>query len=351
MPMRWKRAKALVKRGLAKVCSTKDRILYLKLKYKPSGENFQDIHLGIDPGSMFDGFTILSRKDHNFNCELIHTKDISKRMEKRSTFRRIRRSRLWHRPSRFDHRTSSKLVPTIRSKIMFRVYMILELLKLFPISKVIVEDVKFNHYKHKHQGGSFSPIEVGKTYLYDTIKSLGLSLQLVSGIDTYKRRNELFPDSPKEKNKACKSFWAHCVDSTTLSIMGFEEWEGVGTPNISVHFIERIHLSKRELFRTKSRIGDKKNYFKYIKGNIKVPFKKLNQPRKLRVKINDSKSNHGPWDYLYQERLESFKSFQSRYGGTIILGGPSWKTKDIGQSKRLVNGNYHEYKNRNIEII
>ncbi len=120
--------------------------------------------------------------------------------------------------------------------------------------------------------------------------------------------------------------------------------------NKCVYYIEHNYLCRRELFRTKNKVGDKKYFIKYKKGGKDIPFQKLCKPRKLRVKVDSCKSNHGPWTYIYQTVSESFHQFQSRYGGTIILGGPRWNRSDTGQPKRLVQGNYHHYLNRIVKI-
>ena len=350
MPMRWKRAKRFVKQGKAKICTTKDGFLYLKLKFKPSGEEKQEVSVGWDPGSKFDGITVLTRHCQNLNCELVHTENISKRMEKRRMYRRMRRSRLWHRPIRVDHRTKSKLPPTIQSKVNFRIFILNKLLKIFPISRICIEDVSYNHYK-KRRGKNFSLVELGKKQFYNTIKSYNLSLYLIKGYNTHKLRNKLFRKDPKIRDKSKESFFAHCVDSLVIAYACRNDKKDVSLKiNKCVYYIEHNYLCRRELFKTKNKIGDKKYFIKYKKGGEVVPFKKLCKPRKLRVKVDSCRSNHGPWTYIHQTQVESFHQFQQRYGGTIVLGGPRWKESDIGRPKRLVQGNYHHYLNRLVKI-
>ena len=349
--MRWKRAKRLVKQGKAKICKTKDNILYLKLKFQPSGEETQDVVYAVDPGSMFDGVTVMTTYCHNFNCELIHTKNIKTRMDNRRMYRQLRRSRLRHRPARFEHRTKNKTPPTIRSKIEFRIFMLCELMKIYPINIVCIEDVKYNHFTHKKYGGSFSKVEVGKTYFYDTIKSLGLELKLWNGYETSLVRKILFPWDPKVKDKSKRTFYAHCVDSFTLAVLGTKWWPGM-IPNFTVHYIERLYMVRRELYQLKNRIGKKKYFVKYQKGSKEpIPFHKYNKPNKIRVRCENIKSYHGKiWEYQYRQVFECFHQSRSRYGGTIIVGGHRWDKADIGKSKRLVKGNYVEYLNRVVEI-
>ena len=79
MPTKWKKAKRLVKIGKAKFKYNKIGVRYLVLKFKPSGLKTQDIHLALDPGSHFDGISVLSKFDHHENIELYHNKTVKKR--------------------------------------------------------------------------------------------------------------------------------------------------------------------------------------------------------------------------------------------------------------------------------
>ena len=351
MPMSWQRAKRFCRYGLGKICSTKDNFQYLKLLKEPSGYSLQPIILGIDPGANYDGFTILSENCHLLNIELIHTEKIKERMDKRRMYRRIRRGRLWHRPTRFDNRTSSKLCPTIRSKVEFRIFMMNSLLNLYPISKLVIEDVKFNHAKHKW-GKWFSLVESGKNYLYNYLKENNVEHSTIVGYDTKKRRIEIYGIDKKNHKKDAKSFYAHCIDSFSIASTEFDLSDVIDVKeNKRVYFINRHFLCRRELYRHKNKVKDKRLYYKYKKGGEKFVFNKMSKVRKLRIKPDDSKSYHGPWTYQYSESTECFKGFDSRYGGTIITGWNRWKKEDIGLSKRFVLGKYIGYKNRDIRVI
>ena len=118
--------------------------------------------------------------------------------------RRVRRGKLRHRPIRFDNRTSEKLAPTIKANVDFRKWIFLKLAKIFPISKIVVEDVRFNHYKYK-KGKSFSHVEQGKNELYRFIESLGLELELYWGYNTKKLRINTFGFDPKSKKRQAKA--------------------------------------------------------------------------------------------------------------------------------------------------
>ena len=337
MPMRWKRAKRLVRSGYAKLARNKLGIIYLKLLYQPSGYKTKEHFVGIDPGSSFDGFSVVSSdKEHLMNIEVIHTKDIKKRMTQRRENRRCRRSRLWHRSARFDNRTSKKLTPTIRSKIDFRKQILLTLFSLFPqIDTVVIEDVRFNHYKNRN-GTAFSLAEQGKSEFVRYIKDyLGIPVALKHGYTTKMARTYLFCGVDlKTKAKDSESFNAHCIDSFTLACLADDNLENVRGCQRQTIFIKKNYLCRRQLTKFKKRVKDSKDYFKYTKGGNKIILTHLSRLKKLRIKINDSKSNHGPWDYIYTKPSQTYKCFTSKYGGTVSHGNSRSSVKQ-GQSKRL----------------
>ena len=168
MPMKASRVKKFIAKGKGRIrYDRKLKIHYLQLLELPSGFETQDITLGIDPGSTFDGFSIVSDDTHHINIELIQRpkkgrNSIKSYKQRQAGNRRVRRSRLRHRPIRFSNRTGSKIPPTIQANIEFRQWLVQRLLKLFTITKVVIEDVRFNHYVNSN-GGAFSEVEVGKT--------------------------------------------------------------------------------------------------------------------------------------------------------------------------------------------
>jgi hypothetical protein len=86
---------------------------------------------------------------------------------------------------------------------------------------------------------------------------------------------------------------------------------------------------RRELHRLKNRIKDSRFYFRYKKGGIKVKIDHYSKLKRLRVKVNDNKSNHGPWNYLYTKFELTYKKFITNYGGTIGKNGISkYRDKD-----------------------
>lgn len=358
MPMRWKRAKKLLDAGKAKLRYEKDGIWYLKLKFKPSGTDTQDINLGIDPGTHFDGLSVVSDKCHHENIELIHNKKVSERMSRRSMYRGIRRGRLRHRECKNNNRTSNKMIPTIRSMFEFRKFTINELVKLYPITDCIIENVAYNHWNDDGSGIGkfFSQCEIGKTALYNFVQSLGIKLITVRGYITKNLRVRLFKDDPKLSNKGSESFYAHCVDSFVLATLKFTSWN-IHRLNTTTRFIKKIWCNRRELFKHKA-IRGAWEYFRYKMGGVKVPFIKLSKLCKVRVKVNDSKSNHGLWDYIIHDQVECYKKKFYAYGGTIVKGqsripvprGLSKKVSWTGDSRDINSGKILGYRNRSYQL-
>ena len=339
MPTTWRKANRLIKLGKAVLVNDKLLGVYLKLKYKPKTTYTQPMILGIDPGSMFDGYTIVSKgynRNFQFNHQLSISGSLKGIMGKRVVYRKIRRGRLRNRPMRIEFRTGNKITNTSNYYYQNRVNMINRLLSIYPITHISIEDIRFNHYV-SNKGKSFSNIEIGKTRLYDYItKTLKLYLYKVKGSSTKDMREFLFPNLVKNKDKSIRDFNSHCIDSFTIGILAYldltEDYRYVSLVpihsnkvNRSVRFIDRIKYKyKRELHRLKNRIKDSRFYFRYSKGGKKVIIDHKSKLKKIRIKINDTKSNHGKiWNYQYTTIISTYKKFITNYGGTIGKDGIS----------------------------
>ena len=347
MPMKSNRVSKFIQSGRGKIrYDRKLRIHYLQLLSTPSGFRTQGITIGIDPGSSFDGISVVSTDTHHINIELIQRakkgKTSIKAMKTRqSENRRVRRSRLRHRPIRFDSRTKkNSMTPTIRANVEFRKWLIERLCNLYPITRIVVEDVRFNHSKNQN-GRAFSLVEQGKTELYNWIKNRRLILELYSGWDTKKLRINTFGGDPKVSDKGSKSFEAHCVDSFVLAcdkdyLIDEETGEvfhdqPVAINNLQVRknvtFIEKIVKVRRCLTRTRKLYETKGNpigprYYRKIKGGVKVPYQNFSSHRNLcRVKPSNEHSNHPKeWIWIDNGYTERFKYNTAPYGGTVLKG-------------------------------
>lgn len=101
MPTYQQKANKLLKQGKAKVVKRKP--FTIQLEYA-TGETKQDIVLGIDSGYSTVGFSAVTKQRELVSGELTLRKGISKLIEERKNYRRIRRNKLWYRQPRFNNR-------------------------------------------------------------------------------------------------------------------------------------------------------------------------------------------------------------------------------------------------------
>jgi len=322
MPMKCSRIQKFINTGKGKIrYDTKLDLFYMQLLVNPSGDKSQDIAIGLDPGSCFDGFSVISGDCHHLNIELKQrdkkgNKSISFLKTRQSQNRRVRRSRLRHRKIRFYNRTKHKLAPTINANVEFRGWLIKKLLKYFPITKIGIEDVKFNHYNNKN-GRSFSHVEQGKTKLYHDVQDLGLELYLVNGYETKNLRYDIFGCDPKIRAKDKESFDAHCVDSFVIALSGIRSDKTVKV-NGRVVYIKKKFRYRRYLFQDRpARYKGKDNYYRLKPQGEKEYYEKLSRkPKKVRIKPEGCHSNH-PNHWIYQNNGFDIRKKKSkrRFGG------------------------------------
>jgi len=195
--------------------------------------------LGVDWGTKFEGLSLISGSDNLLNVMwlLPNKKVLVRKLKERRTLRRARRHRnCRRREARFNNRNKNCFIaPSQLMMVNSRLKCIKEFFKCYPISKVVIEDVKFNH--QKRWGKNFSTIEVGKNLIYNWIKEKS-DLNLFEGRETKKLREEL--GLKKGSNKSAQNFNSHCVDSFTLAYQ-FSEAE----PNFDILVVDDTYRPKR----------------------------------------------------------------------------------------------------------
>lgn len=146
MPCKPAKARHLLNQSKAKVINNTP--FTIQLIYGSSGYT-QDITLGIDPGYSMIGYNAVSSNKELIAGEVELRKDIKRLLEKRSSYRRTRRSRLWHRGPRFDNRGKNHgwLAPSIQHKLDSHIKLIDRLKSILPITKVVVEIATFDQQK------------------------------------------------------------------------------------------------------------------------------------------------------------------------------------------------------------
>lgn len=218
MPCRPVRARKLVQRGRA-IKRWKNRLFYIQMLDLETGVT-QPTAIGIDPGSKMEGYTVKAAHRTFLNLQS-HARDgkaIQKSLEGRANARRARRNRNTPcRPPRFDNRARRGWIPpSTLARWQLKLNLLRWLAQLYPITTVIVEDIKaITKEGKKHWNNSFSPVQAGKNWFYTRIESDGFQLLKVEGRTTHTLRQQL--GLFKTPHKLSTGFSAHCVDSWVLA--------------------------------------------------------------------------------------------------------------------------------------
>ncbi|GAI50482.1 unnamed protein product, partial [marine sediment metagenome] len=133
-------------KGKAKVVSRTPFVI--RLLY-PTGEDKQEIVLGIDAGYSKIGYSAKTSSRELMAGELELRNNIKKLIEMRRAYRRGRRSRKWYREPRFDNRGREEgwLAPSLEHKLQTHIRLIDRLKRILPISKIVVEVASFDTQK------------------------------------------------------------------------------------------------------------------------------------------------------------------------------------------------------------
>src|SRR3989440_4242581 len=161
MPCTPAKARLLFKSGKAKPKRNKLGLFFVQLCYEQEPNN-QPLVAGVDPGSKFEGYSVVGSKDTVLNLMVEAPDHVKDAVETRRTMQRARRHRKWRRPKRFDNRLNRKkrIPPSTRNRWEAKARVIAQLKKIMPLTDVVVEDV----CAETHQGkdgkwnGAFSPI-------------------------------------------------------------------------------------------------------------------------------------------------------------------------------------------------
>ena len=247
MPCKPTKARKLLRDGKAVKKWSKLGIFYIQLCFDPESEQNknQTVVLGLDPGSKFDGYSVTSKTVNVTGMSELPS-GIADKLETRRTMRRARRYRNCpRREKRFDNRNRGGFIaPSQKAKVDFRLKIVTELCKLYPVTDFVVEDVRFNHYK-KQWGKHFSTVEIGKAFVYEELRKLG-NLILKDGFETSIRRKELgLRKGSKKKEREPES---HATDAIALASFA-KDLDSVAVPLFYVW--KRYQNSRRQLHRFK----------------------------------------------------------------------------------------------------
>lgn len=254
MPCTPSKARHLLKSGEAKPKWSKLGVFYIQLVYEVSEPNNQPLVVGVDPGSSFEGYSVVGTEETVLNIMAEAPTHVKKAVEVRRTMRRARRHRkCWRRPIRANRLCHEKrLPPSTRSRWEAKARIVRQLCKILPLTDAVVEDVKAEIRGGK--GGqwamSFSPLQMGKEHLYYLLQRMGLTLHKCEGHQTADLRLTYGLTKTTQKDK--QSFNSHCVDAW---VMAASVSEATKPTEKRLHYLTEIRLHRRQLHRLQPETG------------------------------------------------------------------------------------------------
>lgn len=218
MPCTPPKARALLKAGLARPKRNKLGLFYLHLLYEQEPDN-QPLVIGIDPGSKFEGYSVVGSQDTVLNLMAEAPTHVKAAIETRRTMRRARRFRKWRRPNRNQNRLAGKkrLPPSTHSRWEAKARVVAQLCRVLPLRAAVVEDVQAETRpgKGRKWNHAFGPVQMGKQHLYTRLAGMGLVVHLREGWQTKALREQY--ELKKIKSKAKAVFASHAVDAWVLA--------------------------------------------------------------------------------------------------------------------------------------
>ena len=222
MPCSPRKARILLRDEKAKVVSTVP--FKIKLLYPSSGYK-QPIVAGMDSGSKTIGCAAISNGKVLYQSEVNLRNDVSSKMERRSTYRRTRRSRKCrYRKARFLNRRNSiksnRLPPSIKSKVDSHLREKKQVEALLPVSQWNVETASFDIHKITN------PSVSGKDYQNGDLKGFYNIKAFILHRDNYKCKSS-------QKVKHSDKLHVHHVI--------FKSKGGSDTPSNLITLCEKCH--------------------------------------------------------------------------------------------------------------
>ena len=228
MPTKPSRARRWLACGKAKIYPNDLNVFAIQLINEPSGDETQDVVIGIDPGKLFSGMGIQSSKATLLKLHLILPfPNVTKKMAARRILRRARRGRRinrklpydqrCHRAKRFDNRVQKKLPPSIRANRQLELRVVKEAYRLFPISNIVYEYIK------AHGDKGFSPAMVGQKVMLQWLETIAPTATQYGWQTSNLRQWLKLPKDKTDKSKACEQ--THSNDGVALAASHFIKWE------------------------------------------------------------------------------------------------------------------------------
>ncbi len=253
MPCTPAKARSLLKGGKARPKWNKLGLFMVQLCYEQEPDN-QPLVVGIDPGSKFEGFSVVGSQDTVLNLMVEAPEHVKDAMEVRRTMRRARRHRTWRRPKRFDNRLKRKkrIAPSTRSRWEAKARIVAQLKKVVPLTDAVVEDVQAvtRPGRKRKWNASLSPVQVGKEHLYHLLRAMGLTVHTRQGWQTKALRKQY--GLQKSTSKSKQSFESQAVDAWVLAAC----MSGAEKPTCTcLWYVVPVRLHRRQLHRLQASKG------------------------------------------------------------------------------------------------
>ena len=172
MPCSEAKARHLLKQHRAR--RVRNTPFTIRLKSVVDG-HVQPVSLGVDPGYRHIGLSATTDDRVLFEAVAECRTDIPKLMEKRRSLRRGRRHRKTrYRKARFNNRVHSKhrgwLAPSVEQRIGYHIHLIDFVCRLLPISRIVIEEAKFDMQRIENPDIEDVGYQHGPQYGFDNVK-------------------------------------------------------------------------------------------------------------------------------------------------------------------------------------
>ena len=170
MPCHPARARELVRKSKA-VRRFNRGLFYIQLTGREDGDK-QPIAVGIDPGSKKEGITVKSEAHTYLNIQADAVTWVKEAVATRRQMRRARRYRKTPCRKNRSNRAIGGIPSGTKARWQWKLRLCRWLATFYPVACFVVEDLKAHTKGGKRWNPSFSPLQMGKAWLYSGLEKL-----------------------------------------------------------------------------------------------------------------------------------------------------------------------------------
>jgi RRXRR protein len=225
-------------------------VFCVRLNVEPSQRVTQPMAIGIDPGSKREGLSVVSAAHAYLHIQAEAVTWVSDHVKTRRQMRRARRSRKTpYRPMR-KNRARGGLPPSTKARWQWKLRLCRWLMQMYPVTTFVVEDIKAATKGKRRWDAIFSPLQVGKQWMYAELGHLA-PVASKQGWETKTLRDAA--GLKKTSKKLAEVFEAHAVDSFVLARCAVG---GALQPdNTQLLCVTPLRFHRRQLHRLQPDIG------------------------------------------------------------------------------------------------